>query len=34
MGICCASELSDPELENANSIEEIIEILKIKANEY
>ncbi len=34
MGICCGSELSDPELENANSIEEIIEILKIKANEY
>ncbi len=34
MGICCGSELSDPELENANSIEEIIEILKIKSNEF
>ena len=34
MGTCCGAELSDPELENANSIEEIIEILKIKSNEF
>jgi len=34
MGTCCGADLSDPELENANSIEEIIEILKIKANEF
>ena len=34
MGSCCGADLSDPEIENANSIEEIIEILKIKANEY
>ena len=34
MGTCRGAELSDPELENANSIEEIIEILKIKSNEF
>ena len=34
MGSCCGADLSDPELENANSIEEIIEILKIKSNEF
>ena len=34
MGSCCGAELLDPELENANSIEEIIEILKIKSNEF
>ncbi len=34
MGSCCGADLSDPEIENANSIEEIIEILKIKSNEF
>ena len=34
MGSCCGADLSDPEIENTNSIEEIIEILKIKSNEF
>jgi len=34
MGSCCGADLTDPELENANNIDEIIEILKNRENEF